>query len=291
MPYSQSPVSDHQGQFGMLIQGHTGAENGRTQFGYLSSEPPSNINPGQSNASAARGAGAATPLRALSPAPAQAPMMPHGHPETGGLPIGLTNRNWDLGLLHLSHKMPWVWGKYPSHGEMIPMPLQDFGKILQTEATTIMWSNPFVNRRPDHRYYYDMVFYEMPDGSWIAWWQSTGLCEGFINIQLLDNLEEQSPVGIGSMDVAEAAEPPVQVINHGVKSHNRRALTYLDVKSKTALPLQPNIKSKAALPPQLDNKVNAALLQQPDIKSKAALPPRLDNKSMTAPLQRAQGNS
>ncbi|KAL8869983.1 MAG: hypothetical protein Q9174_003863, partial [Haloplaca sp. 1 TL-2023] len=204
MSSSQNNAPNHQGQFGMLIP------NGETQYGYLPLGTSPNNHPSQSNGSDAHGGGAATTLRPLAPAPTSAPTSPNGHPETGGLPLGLTNRNWQLGLIHLAEKIPWVWGEYPSHGDIIPLELQNCGMMLASEATTIMWSDPFKIKRPDHRFYYDRVFYEMPDGNWITWEQSTGQCQYLANIELLDSIDEQSPVGVGSMDVSDI----LQLLNH-----------------------------------------------------------------------------
>ncbi|KAL8722865.1 MAG: hypothetical protein Q9181_007404, partial [Wetmoreana brouardii] len=139
----------------------------------------------------------------------------YGQPETGGFPIGLTQRNRMLALLHLSHRLPWV-DPIPAVGEVVPEWLRDLGTLMTSNATesnststatladcdvvTIMWSNPFTTRRPNHMYYINRAFYDMPQRNWLMFDTITGKRVEF-NIQFLGSFEEQSPVGIGSLDV------------------------------------------------------------------------------------------
>ncbi|KAL9605483.1 MAG: hypothetical protein Q9179_001324 [Wetmoreana sp. 5 TL-2023] len=103
-----------------------------------------------------------------------------------------------LALLHLSHRLPWL-DRIPAVGEVVPEWLRDLATLADCDVFTIMWSNPFTTRRPNHMYYINRAFYEMPHGNWLIFDTLTGERVEF-NVQFLGSLEEQSPVGIGSLD-------------------------------------------------------------------------------------------
>ncbi|KAL8636731.1 MAG: hypothetical protein Q9228_005907 [Teloschistes exilis] len=113
---------------------------------------------------------------------------------------GMTDRNEALGLIHLQGSIPWQWGEVTPVGGVVPDALQDLTELVDSWAITIMHSNPFTMSRPEHAYYVNKVFYEMPDGGWLVFDLLTGRRLDTWNIMFLDDYQAQDPTGIGSID-------------------------------------------------------------------------------------------
>ncbi|KAI4239409.1 MAG: hypothetical protein LQ352_007800 [Teloschistes flavicans] len=112
---------------------------------------------------------------------------------------GLTDRNEAIGLIHLQRFIPWQWGPITAVGEVVPDPLQQLAKLSNCWVVTIMHSDPFKVRRPQHACYWNRAFYEMPHGGWLVF----DLCTSRrveIELRFLEDFQDQDPTGIGSID-------------------------------------------------------------------------------------------
>ncbi|KAL9577202.1 MAG: hypothetical protein Q9212_006519 [Teloschistes hypoglaucus] len=114
--------------------------------------------------------------------------------------LGLTTRNEELGLIHLQESIPWQWGPVTPLGEVVPEALMDLTDLVDSWAITIMHSNPFMIQRPQHAYYVNKVFYEMPDRRWLVFDLLTGQRLDMWRIEFLEDYQHQDPTGIGSID-------------------------------------------------------------------------------------------
>lgn len=98
-----------------------------------------------------------------------------------------------IGLLHLSEPLL-IPTPFPRVGEVVPQWLRNLAAISQAHAVTILWEDPRHSRRPDHRFYHDMAFYQMPDGEWLTFNLGSGRRTRDFNITW-----RQDP-GVGYMD-------------------------------------------------------------------------------------------
>ncbi|KAL8720709.1 MAG: hypothetical protein Q9225_002475 [Loekoesia sp. 1 TL-2023] len=125
--------------------------------------------------------------------------LTHGDSITGGFPLGLTPTNLRLGLIHLSSRLPWN-DPIPQIGSPVPEWVLALANIVNTCQVTIMWTNPYQVRRPDHRFYSDMGFYQMPNGQWLIFDLVSGKRVQF-DIQFRESPGVESLAGMGSYDV------------------------------------------------------------------------------------------
>ncbi|KAL9023254.1 MAG: hypothetical protein Q9196_007314, partial [Gyalolechia fulgens] len=65
-----------------------------------------------------------------------------------------------------------------------------------------MWTNPYAVRRPDHRYYSHVGFFQMMNGRWLIFDLVTGRRMEF-RIMFLEEPGVESLMGLGSLDVRE----------------------------------------------------------------------------------------
>ncbi|KAL8741714.1 MAG: hypothetical protein Q9184_008352, partial [Pyrenodesmia sp. 2 TL-2023] len=97
------------------------------------------------------------------------------------------------GVLHLSACLPFPHA-FPRVGELVPQWVRDLAAVPNTPAVTIMWENPREVRRPDHRFYTNMAFHQMPDREWLIFHLDTGKRTRDFNLVLRDD------PGIGYME-------------------------------------------------------------------------------------------
>ncbi|KAL8689483.1 MAG: hypothetical protein Q9218_004854 [Villophora microphyllina] len=116
--------------------------------------------------------------------------------------IGMRPQNFELGLIHLSESLPWRFGPFPQVGEMVPGFLRELASYTLTYTVTIMHTNPQTTPRPNHQYYANQVFYQLPQGSWLVWDLFTGERLDVWNINFYTDLDvEQDAKGVGTIDV------------------------------------------------------------------------------------------
>ncbi|KAL8786943.1 MAG: hypothetical protein Q9213_002485 [Squamulea squamosa] len=89
-----------------------------------------------------------------------------GKPFSGPTANGLKEWNNKLGLIHLSRPLKWT-SPLPKVGEVVPDWLRRLGDLSNTQPTTIMWSNPHTTVMPNHLYYFEKGFYQLPDKKWL----------------------------------------------------------------------------------------------------------------------------
>ncbi|KAL8905566.1 MAG: hypothetical protein Q9207_002556 [Kuettlingeria erythrocarpa] len=112
---------------------------------------------------------------------------------------GLTTLNRNLGLVHLSTILPFPYA-IPAVGEPVPEWIRELASRPNTSTATVMWGNPYTVPRPEHRFYPDIGFYQLPSGHWLKFDLEWGLRHEF-NLILRDDPGARFLDGIGTLDV------------------------------------------------------------------------------------------
>ncbi|KAL8966556.1 MAG: hypothetical protein Q9197_005913 [Variospora fuerteventurae] len=108
-----------------------------------------------------------------------------------------------IGLLHLSEPLL-VPMPFPRVGEVVPQWLRNLAAISPAHAVTILWEDPRHCRRPDHRFYHDMAFYQMPDGEWLTFNLGSGRRTRDFNITWRQDPGVGFMEGLWSVDIKAA---------------------------------------------------------------------------------------
>lgn len=158
------------------------------------------------------------------------------------------------GILHLSACLPFPH-TFPKVDELVPQWIRNLAAIPDTTAVTVMWEEPREARRPDHRFYSNRAFFQMPDREWLIFHLDTGKRARDFNLVLRDD------PGIGYMEGLRTYD--VGALSQGLRRRMEMCAQLAQTQLQAALDESQRIAAPEPLEEASSHEDRASYLQVP----------------------------